>query len=73
MCRTQINYYITSGQAKLLLSYEEKNNTTSVTNYIPHHGVLNINKADRVGVVFDASPKINNICLNVISYQVLIC
>ena len=63
MYKSQINDYITSGQAKLL-SPEEKNNTSSITNYIPHHGVLNINKPDRVRVVFDASAKINKTCLN---------
>ena len=61
--KSQINDYITSGQAKLL-SPEEKNNTSSITNYIRHHGVLNINKPDRVRVVFDASAKINKTCLN---------
>ena len=63
MYKSQINDYITSGQAKLL-SHQEKNNTSSITNYIPHHGVLNINKPDRVRVVFDASAKINKTCLN---------
>ena len=63
MYKSQINYYITSGQTKLL-SPEEKNRTNSITNYIPHHGVLNINKPDRVRVVFDASAKINKTCLN---------
>ena len=33
MYKSQINDYITSGQAKLL-SPEEKNNTSSITNYI---------------------------------------
>ena len=45
MYKSLINDYITSGQAKLL-SPEEKNNTSSITNYIPHHGVLSINKPD---------------------------
>ena len=63
MYKSQINGYITSGQAKLL-SPEEKNNTSFITNYIPHHRVLNINKPDRVRVVFDASAKINKTCLN---------
>ena len=61
--KSQNNDYITSGQAKLLSS-EEKNNTSSITNYIPHHGVLNINKPDRARVVFDASGKINKTFLN---------
>ena len=63
MNKSQINNYITSGQAKLL-SPEEKNNTSSTTNYVPHHGVLNINKPDRVRVVFDTSAKINKTCLH---------
>ena len=63
MYKSQINGYITSGQAKLL-SPEEKNNTSFITNYIPHHRVLNISKLDRVRVVFDASAKINKTCLN---------
>ena len=63
MHRAQINDYIASGQAKLL-SPEEKNNTSFITNYITHHGVLNINKPDRVRVVFDASAKTNKACLN---------
>ena len=37
MYKSQINDYIASGQAKLL-SPEEKNNTSSITNYIPIHG-----------------------------------
>ena len=63
MYNSQINNYITSGQAKLL-SPGEKNNISSITNYIPHYRVLNINKRDRVRVVFDASAKINKTCLN---------
>ena len=63
MYKSQLNDYITSGQAKLL-SPEKKNNTSSTTNYIPHHEVSNINKPDRVRVVFDASAKINKTCLN---------
>ena len=63
MYKSQIKDFITSWQAKLL-SPEEKNNTISITNYTPHHGVLNINKPDRVRVIFDASAKINKICLN---------
>ena len=41
MYKGQVNDYIT-GQTKLL-SPEEKNNISSVTNYMPHHGVLNKN------------------------------
>ena len=63
MHKSQINDNITLGQAKLL-SPEEKNNTSSITNYIPYHGLLNINKPDRARVVFDSSAEIQKICLN---------
>ena len=63
MYKSQINDYIRSGQAELL-SPEGKNHTNSIANCIPHHGVLNINKPDRVRVVFDPSAKINKTCLN---------
>ena len=63
MYRTQINDYITSGHAELL-SFKEKNNTSAIINYIPHYGMLNINKPDGVRVVFGASAKINKTCSN---------
>ena len=63
MYKSQINDYIRSGQAELL-SPERKNHTNSIANCIPHHGVLNTNKPDRVRVVFDPSAKINKTCLN---------
>ena len=63
MYRTQSNNWITSGQAKMLPP-EEKNNRSSLTNYISLHGVLNIKKLDRASFVFDVSAKINKICLN---------
>ena len=63
MHKSQINDNITLGQAKLL-SPEEKNNTSSITNYIPYHGLLNINKPDHARVVFDSSAEIQKICLN---------
>ena len=63
MYKSQVNDYITSGEAKLL-SPEGKNNTGSITNNMPLHGVLNINKPDRVCIIFDASAKINKTCLN---------
>ena len=62
MYKSQINDYITSGKAELL-SYEELNNISAIPYYIPHHGVLNINKPDRVRVAFDVSVKINKTCL----------
>ena len=47
-----------------MLSPKEKNKTSFVTNCIAHHGVLNINKPDHVGVIFDASANIKKTCLN---------
>ena len=47
-----------------MLSPEAKNKTSSITNCIPHHGVLNINRPNHVGVIFDASANINKTCLN---------
>ena len=33
-------------------------------NYLPHHGVSNINKPGRVRVVFNTGAKFENTCLN---------
>ena len=35
-----------------------------MTNYIPNHGVLNIQKTGRVSIVFDVSVKYQGTCLN---------
>ena len=61
--KTQIKEYSELGHAKQL-TREESRNTSVVTNYIPHHGVMNIHKPDRVRVVFDASPKYQVTFLN---------
>ena len=54
--RKQINEYIDLGHAvKLTNSHSLK--VSDITTYVPHHGVLNINKAGQVRVVFDASAK----------------
>ena len=52
----QIEEYIRLGHACQLNKEEEKCNS-EITNYIPHHGVLNINKPGKVRVIFDASAK----------------
>ena len=39
---------------------EEAKSNTEIINYIPRHGVLNINKPGGVRVVFDASVKFHN-------------
>ena len=63
MYKKQINDYIKLGHAKLL-SKEKSSNFSNKTNYIPHHGVVNVNKPGTVRVVFDASAKCDNISLN---------
>ena len=61
--KTQIKEYLELGHAKQL-TREESRNASVVTNYIPHHGVMNIHKPGRVRVVFDASPKYQGTFLN---------
>ena len=55
--RKQINKYIDLGHA-VKLTNDHSLNIRDITNYVPHHGVLNINKPGRVRVVFDASASI---------------
>ena len=38
----------------------EPKSNSEITNYIPHHGVLNINKPGKVQVAFNASAKLHN-------------
>ena len=59
----QIEEYITLGHTRQLTKEEAKCNS-KITNYIPHHGVLNINKPGKVRVVFDVSAKFQNTSLN---------
>ena len=61
--RKQINQYIDLGHA-VKLTNDHPLNISDITNYIPNPGVLNINKPDRVKVVFDASAKYNDTFLN---------
>ena len=60
--RIQINEYIDLGHAVKLTNHSL--NISDSTNYVLYHGVLNIDKPGRVMVVFDASAKYNNTCLN---------
>ena len=46
------------------LTKEEAKYNSAITNYIPHHEVLNISKLKKVRVVFDASAKFHNTSLN---------
>ena len=61
--KQQITEYIALGHARKL-SENETATTTSITNYIPHHGVTNVNKPGKARVVFDASGKFKNKLLN---------
>ena len=45
-------------------SQKETKGNSEITNYIPHHEVLNINNSGKVRVVFDASTKFQNTSLN---------
>ena len=59
----QINEYIDLDHAEKLKN-DHLLNISGITNYVPHHGVLNINKPGRVRVIFDPSVKYNDTCLN---------
>ena len=61
--KTQIKEYLELGHAKQL-TREESRKAFVVTNYIPHHGLMNIHKPGRVRVVFDASAKYQGTSLN---------
>ena len=62
-CKDNINEYISKGYSKKL-SQEEANRTTSITNYIPHHGIQNPSKPEKLRLVFNAAAYFNNSCLN---------
>ncbi|XP_057310467.1 uncharacterized protein LOC130648433 [Hydractinia symbiolongicarpus] len=62
--RLQVKEYIALGHARKLSDFE-KNQTSDITNYIPHHGVVHPNKPRKVRVVFDAAAaKYKGISLN---------
>ena len=47
-----INSYIESGYVRTL-SKEEVDSTSNITNYIPHHSVVNPNKHGKLRVAYD--------------------
>ena len=61
--RKQINEYIDLRHA-IKLTNDHSPNISDITNYVPHHGVLNINKSGRFKAVFNASAKFKDTCLN---------
>ena len=58
-----MNDYIAKGYARQLSKSEVKG-TTPKTNYLPHHRVTNINKPNRLRVVFDAAAAYAGTSLN---------
>ena len=58
-----ITQYILKGYARKLTQNEIRN-TSEITNFIPHHCVLNPKKSDKVRAVFDAGARFKGISLN---------
>ncbi|XP_043063902.1 uncharacterized protein LOC122320026 [Drosophila ficusphila] len=58
-----LDSYIQKGYLKKI-NLEEKNIITPLTYYLPHFGVLNSNKPDKLRIVFDAASKSHGYCLN---------
>ena len=46
------------------LSQEKSKNVTPITNYVPHHRVVDINKPGKVRVTFDTAAGFQDISLN---------
>ena len=46
------------------LSQEKSKSVTPITNYVPHHRVVDINKPGKVRVTFDAAAGFQDISLN---------
>ena len=62
----KIEALVTKGFAKKV---SEDNSSEGRTWYIPHHGVTNVNKPDKLRVVFDCSASYGGISLNEAVYQ----
>ena len=58
--KNTINDYINKGHA-VNLSLEEAKHVSPVTNYVPHHGVTNVNKPGKARVVFDGAVQFDKI------------
>ena len=61
--KNTVNDYISKGHAVKLLP-EEAKHRSPVPNYVPHHGVTNVNKPGNVRAVFDATAQFDEMCLN---------
>ena len=51
-----MEHFISKGHATKLNQTDSKK-TSRTTNYIPHHAVTNVNKSNKVQIVFDAGGK----------------
>ena len=56
-CKSTVNDYIKKNHA-VKLSLEEVKHGFLVTNHVPHHGVVNVNKPCKVRILFDTAVKI---------------
>ena len=56
-----IKEYIGTGRTTKI---KDGNNTKNIINYLPHHGVVNINKPGKIRVVFDAGVTSNSASVN---------
>ena len=61
--KSTVKDYISKGHP-VILSPDEAKDRSPVTNYVPHHGVTNVNKPGKVRVVFDAAAQFDKTCLN---------
>ena len=61
--RSVVNDYIAKGYARQL-SKKEASSKSNITWYLPHHPVFNINKPNKIRVVFDAAAKFKETSLN---------
>ena len=65
-CLSMFDHFV--GLALKGLSMEEAKSNNGITNYIPHHGVLNVHKPGKARVVFYASAKFHNNPLPVVDF-----
>ena len=56
-----IKEYIGTGRTTKI---KDGNNTKNIINYLPHHGVVNINKPGKIRVVFDTGATYNSASIN---------
>ena len=56
--------YVTLGHTRLVTEDELRKTPPGQSNFIPHHGVVNPNKPEKVRPVFDASFRFNGVSLN---------